>query len=298
MKEENYGRFQTLQEKEEEEEEEESESEEIDAHVLRVGRATEILSSDEPYYTIDELINGDDRFQARCFLASMEEHMRLISNHFDLLKHVMRERNGDYSKSIKGIEYSSSSDLQMLLECVVACNLATESVKTMESALAANFPHLSSFYTVIAVVFLPNFIDPIEARLSPKQREKNLAKIFIGEVIECMFHNKKETKVPQIARNFSRDTNLDEKFVEELATTIAKHISFELQLEINKAENTEINRLFQRNLNIKPHRWMKNNYFIRGDRSILNTHLLIQKVFDVIQPNRKLISYDSFFGKM
>ena len=43
MKEENYGRFQTLQEKEEDKEEEESESEEIDTHVLCVGRATEIL---------------------------------------------------------------------------------------------------------------------------------------------------------------------------------------------------------------------------------------------------------------
>ena len=43
VKEKNYGRFQTLQEKEEDKEEEESESEEIDTHVLCVGRATEIL---------------------------------------------------------------------------------------------------------------------------------------------------------------------------------------------------------------------------------------------------------------
>ena len=295
VKNENFGRFQSLIQSEKQDEEEE---EEIDTHVLRKGCMTEIISSDEFDYSIEDLINGDDRFQACCFLSSIEEHMSLVSNHFDLLKQTARERNKDYSKSIEGVEHSSSSDLQLLLECTVACNLAIESVQSMESSLAVDFPHLSSFYAVIAVVFLPNFIDPVEARLTPEQREKNLAKTFIGEIVECMFHNKGETKVPQIARKFARDTRLDVEYVEEQAILTSKYVTFELQLEVEEKINTEYNNFLKRNADIKPHGWMKDHHFIGGDRSILNTHLLLQKVFDAVQPNKKLVSRGGFFGQM
>jgi hypothetical protein len=98
--------------------------------------------------------------------------------------------------------------------------LATQSVHEAEQALALAHPHLSSFYRVLALVFLPHFVAEVEAMLdkTPKEKQElHLALEFVAEVIECAFHNKGDDKVPGKVKRFAQRAGI--KFKEQLDQT-------------------------------------------------------------------------------
>lgn len=170
----NSNRFEFLADSDDEDDDEDEESVEtiITEDMVKKRTIPIVTPPEEPEeeYSIEEdLIKGSDRFQACAFLESIEQHMHLVETHYKLLKTVMQAHSGsDYYKDMNSEEdkdlhtHQTSSHLQLLLECAAVTNMAIESVQSMEAALAADRPHLSTFYNVIAVVFLTNFIAEIE----------------------------------------------------------------------------------------------------------------------------------------
>ena len=235
------------------------------------------------------LINGDDRFQAMALLHTMDDWMGVVDGHYGLLKNAMRDQDS-----------RDGSVLQLLMECAEVVNLATQSVHEAEQALALAHPRLSSFYRVLALVFLPHFVAEVEAMLNKTPKEKqehDLALEFVAEVIECAFHNMGDDKVPGKVKRFAQRTGI--KFKEQLNQTaqeINMLASLEVQLHQEEALNTSRNALILAQAGLRPHQWLQQSIHIGGDRCLLNTQCLVQKLMGIVREKTKLVGKRGFWG--
>ena len=235
------------------------------------------------------LINGDDRFQAFALLQTMDDMMGAIENHYGLLKCFLR-----------GQDIHDGNSIQLLMECAVAANMATECVQSAENALVTSYPHLSSFYHVLALVFLPNFIADIERKIDLSRLEQNphMALHFVAEIIECCFHNKgMEGLPPGRIKTFVRKSGILYADVEMEAKQIHLLSFFESQLALEEKNNAALNQMVTTASGQQPHSWLE-KYFahIGGDRCILNTQKIVQMLMDIIKPNIKLLGKHGFWG--
>ena len=82
-------------------------------------------------------------------LGLMEDLTEIIHNQYVLLKEHMRGIAGNRQ---------SSSCVQLLMECAMVANAATECVNQAANEMAIDHPHLSSMYHVLALVKLPEYI--------------------------------------------------------------------------------------------------------------------------------------------
>jgi hypothetical protein len=129
------------------EEEEEHDQFSVDDEMIRQRQFPDITAPPEP--------GVHDRFQALAFLRTTEDLMASVDLHYGLLRETLRGPELHYT--------GSPFWLKLLMECAAAANmLVTETVLVMETSLAVNHPHLSSFSRVLAVVFFYPIVDKIQ----------------------------------------------------------------------------------------------------------------------------------------
>jgi hypothetical protein len=282
------GRFNALLEVEEDEQEEaQSDMETIRSQEELV---TDIEAPPKPKYeyTIEELINGDDRFEACSFIATMNELMFVVEEHYGVMKQIMRGEG----------PHDTSSFVQLMMECSVVANMAMEAVSSMEATLAADHPHLSSFYAVLALVFLYPIIADIEKGMGPdvKRQHPTLAKRFAGDIVECSFRNKGDpVKLDSVIKRFVKDSSIQKSVAQKFADEIKFTTDTEIQMACNERENAQALAL-ARSYGVRPHMWFARFGSLGNERSILNTQNLVQMVMGIVQDNTKLVSRPGFFG--
>jgi hypothetical protein len=288
------GRFNALllEVDEDEQEEWEIDMESIRTQEQHVSVAIKAPPEPDHEYTIDDLINGDDRFQACSFIATMDNLMSFVEQHYALLKQVMRGEAGHL--------HDTSSYVQLMLECTVVANMATESVSVMETALAANHPHLSSFYAVLALVFLYPIIADIEKEIGQcvRNNHPNVAKCFAGDIVECCFRNKGDpAKVHSIVMQFAKVAKIRLSVAQEFAKGIQFSTSLEIQLACEEEKNVQ-NLSMMKAFGYEPHVWLERFPSLGGDQSFLNTQKMVQHVMDIVEPTTKLVPKPGCFGTM
>ena len=233
------------------------------------------------------LINGDDRFQAVALLRTMDDLMGSVDDHYGLLKNFLR-----------GKVRHEGSAVQLVMECAAAGNMAIESIVVAENALASSHPHLSSFYHVMALVFLPTLIAEIEKMVKPEKlaEDHHMALHFVAEVVECAFHIRGEEKIPSRVKRFVKKSGIRLADAEAAARKVHLATSFELQLAQEEYLNSQLNSDFD-DFGCAPHSWLHENEYIGGDRCILNTQNIVQKIMSIVQDRTKLVGRQGFWGQ-
>jgi hypothetical protein len=160
------------------------------------------------------LINGDDRFQAIALLRTMDDLMGAVDQHYGLLKQTLRGQQEN--------ENSSSSIIQLLMECAVVANLvAINNTRVAENTLYANQPHMSSCYDVIALVCLTHVVSKLEKKLTAnKQRDPHMALQFVATIAECAFQYRGDTLIAAKVKRFVKKLGLPLATLEQEAKKI------------------------------------------------------------------------------
>jgi hypothetical protein len=144
-------------------EDDDEEDDEDDIETIRQRRFPNFKAPEAPAEEIDieqVLINGDDRFQAIALLQTMDDLMGAVENHYGMLKRFLRGHDLHQAKS----------PVQLVMECAVVANMAVQSVHTAENALMTNHPHLSSFYHVLALVFMTTYVADVKKMITDKAK--------------------------------------------------------------------------------------------------------------------------------
>lgn len=129
--------------------------------------------------------------------------MGTIHHQYSLLQKYMR---GDRSM------YPASSCVQLVMECAVVANAATETVNRAENELAIDHPHISSFYHALALVFLTGYVADINKRIEKPKLEMDpyMALPFVAEIVESSFHDRFGVKrIPGITNRFVEKSGLE-----------------------------------------------------------------------------------------
>lgn len=280
------GRFNALILDDEEEDEDQE-----DLQAMEDIRERKLPSFDPPQeidekIDIEDLINGDDRFQAMALLHTMDDLMGAVHEHYAMLKRFLRDQ-----------EFTGGNPIQLSMECAAVANLATESIMVAENALTANHPHLESFYHVLALVFMPEIISNIEKLLpQPKREDGNLALGFVAVLVECCFHNKQgPNEIANKVKRFAKKSGIAVAALEEEARKVHTLTAFEIQIQAEESRNAGLNMVFQQQ-GIHSHMWLEQNAYIGGDRCILNTQALCQKILDIVQGTTKLVGRPNYWG--
>ena len=287
-----FAEFLSLYEDEESEEEEEAESDmEKIIQERKSGVDSSPISEGNEAHSIEDLIRGSDRLQACSFLFTMEHLMSLVSDHYSLLK-----------RDVRAID---STDPKMLMQCAMIANTCIYSVQRAEAALAIDYPYLSSFYSVLAVVFMPPLLKMFEERhlssapeIVRKKCDKATLISFLGKIMQCSFHNKGNLDYyAELKNKFSKKTGLTKEQVEDLSFRVK--LATDLEVQSSWEKEMEENKIFHREIGGKQlsHNWLRDHEFIGGSRSLLNTLRWLQTIIS-ISDNTKLLSKPGFFGKI
>ena len=291
------GRFAPFLEEDDDDEGEEG----IDDGMIESGLLPQVErpkeTEDQKKLSIEEdLIKGTDRFRAWHFLMSLDSFMGSIDSHYTLLKNAMR------GEGEIGAIHANDSRMKLLCECTVPVSLGINCVRSMEEDLAADFEHLSSFYNVLAVVYLIEYIASIEAKVQRKIIGENptLVKKFAGEILESVFHNAgAPKKLETIKSRFIKASKLTRDVVEQSAREIHLVCSMENQLLMEEGLNADLLSVVKQTTGNEPHSWLKKtHHYTGGNRCILNTHKLTQMVFDINYGMKKLIPKGNYFGPL
>eukprot|EP00979_Chaetoceros_neogracilis_P000401 scaffold105_cov228-Chaetoceros_neogracile.AAC.2 len=282
----------------EEEEEEESEPDsDVEAIIQerKDGIDSSPMTDETDVYTIEQdLIKGSDRLQACCFLHTMERLMGLVSHHYHVLK--------------VDVTASKCSDPKMLMQCAMVANTCMYSVQRAEAALAIDYPYITSFYCVLAVVYLPSVLavfeeDVLSSASEAVRRKCDKAAMikFLGEVVECSFQNKGNMgRYNDLVRKFSKKTGVVHTEVERIANCAKFLTDLEIQSACEKEfeENKRVQNMFREHgINQDSHQWLLAHTYIGGERSILSTLRWLQTVIH-ISNETKLMSIPGFFGTL
>jgi hypothetical protein len=190
------------------------------------------------------------------------------------------------------------------MECTVVANLATQSVQVAENELQVNFPHLTSFYHVVAVVFLFDLVADLERQMPAAKKkhhddddddDPHFALQFVASIVECAFHSRGQDRLAAIVRKFTRKLGLAQTVVETEARKIFRLMCFEAQLAMEEPLNASLNRELA-SIGAHPHMWLEKSSYIGGNACILNTQNIVQKIMDAVQDNTKLVAKPGFWG--
>jgi hypothetical protein len=286
------GRFNALileEDEEENENDEEPEDSEALEKRIRQRKFPVFEAPDRPDHDIDiqeVLINGDDRFQAIALLQTMDDLMGAVEHHYGLLKNLLREHDRRDGQCV-----------QLLMECAVAANMATESVRVAENALAVNHPHLSSFYHVLALVFLTSQVAETKQMIDKTKLEQDahMALQFAAKIVESCFHNRGDKRLPGIVKKFVGTSGLSLKDVETQARGFQMIVSLETQLAFEEPMNAQLNHQLAA-VGMRPHMWLRQSGYIGGEACILNTQSIAQKVMDAVDDGKRLVAKPGFWG--
>jgi hypothetical protein len=313
----------------------EEDENDIDVDKIRDGTLESLFEKpNEPKeeINIEILINGDDRFQACALLSTMDDYMGVVHQHYELLKNHLcgQQVLGQQPPTTESATNKKDEDdddnrdagiLKLLMECTVVANMVTESVKSAENSLYIDHPHISSFYHVLMIVFLPSFIVEVED-FKQDNRNNNGNKQpeshsqldcchtvidFVAKIVESAFHNNSNpAKATGNVKGFARKIGIKSKAVlleHSIAPLIFVYDAIQNRLaidesyngvtviaEMTRATTTETTGIFE------AYSWLKRSSSIGGDSCILNTQHLIQKVLVISKTNSKLVSRTSFGG--
>ncbi len=199
------------------------------------------------------LIKGDDRFQAIALLQTMEDLMGPVESHYGLIKRYLRAQ-----------DLHDGNSVQLLMECAVAANMATESVRSAENALMINHLHLASFYHILALIYLPNFIADIKRKIDPSRLEQDPHMVlhFVAGIVDCCFHNRGEDKLlPGKVKNFVKKSGLSPMVVEMDKKHMFMLTYFEVQLAMEEKHNAAMKQMMAV-AGVNTHSWLKKSFFI------------------------------------
>ena len=248
-----------------EEYDEESDGVQIIIQERKEGINSAPIKEETEIYTIEQdLIDRDDRLQACTFLYTMEELMHVVASHYRMLK--------------VDVEVTNCADAKGLMQCAMAANTCMYSVQRAEATLAINFPYLSSFYDVLAIVFLTPVIKIFEQDVlafSPSEVRKKcekeaLVRFLGGIIVKCGFRNKNDLgRQRELCRMFSRKTGLTEDHVNNRLCKLA-HIMTTLEIltesEMAHPENQWMRQaLVDSGINGSSHQWLKHHEAIGGN---------------------------------
>ena len=237
----------------------------------------------------EDLIKGKDRFQAIALLCTMDDLMGAVDQHYGQLKRYMRGQECHTSKN---------GCVQLMMECAMVVNEATESVQEAETALTASHPHLSSFYHVLALVFLPHYMAELQKDMKDKSkldREPHMVIRFVADIVECSFHNRGNERIAPLVKRFVKKSGLALATVKNVAQKVHVQTALEVQLALEEPMNAQHNQMLSVS-NLTPHMWLQRHAFIGGDRCILNTQNIVQKILDAVQDRTKLVGMPGFWG--
>jgi hypothetical protein len=202
------------------------------------------------------ILKGDDRFQAMALLYTMEEFMHSVYGHYDLLKAYMRGGADTHQ---------DSSCVQLLMECAVVANLATESVNRAANNSMIEHPHLSSFYHILALVKMPETIAEINKLLkgTNAKGDPHMALQFVAEIIECAFHNRGQEQTPPVVKRFVKKSCLEQQYVEESAHQIFMLTFTETLLKFEERLNPMHTAVMAATV-MRSHTWLDSSMYIGG----------------------------------
>jgi hypothetical protein len=236
----------------------------------------------------EAILKGDDRFQAMALLYTMEEFMHSVYSHYDLLKAYMRGTADTYQ---------DSSCVQLLMECAVVANLATESVNRAANNLAIEHPHLSSFYHILALVKMPETIAEINKLLKETNAkgDPHVALQFVAEIIECAFHNSGQDRTPSVVKRFIKKSGLNPQYVEKSAHEIFMLTFTETLLKFEERLNP-MHIAVMAAAGMRSHAWLDASQYIGGNCCILNTQRIVQMVLEQMKDDQRLTGRPGFWG--
>jgi hypothetical protein len=238
----------------------------------------------------EALLRGDDRFQAMILLFTMCALMIKVHHSYAQLKAFMRGNAEDRR---------SSNCMQLLMKCAVVANAATECVSRTENELMLDHPHLSSFYHVLALVVLTDYIALINERIDTAKLEKDphMALDFVAKVVQTSFHENKTVRLPPLLAPFVNKSGLDLQFVTKIARDINWVTAGETSFELERLACSDLTAKYDA-AGMRPHMWLRAFQYIGGDCCILNTHRCVELSMDMVEEdNRKLAFRPGSWGK-
>lgn len=234
--------------------------------------------------SLDELINGSDRFQARLLILSMNEMMGFSVDHYKNIKKRWR--------SFKTAGDLPSSIIEDLMEAAVSANFNIQQVISLEQQLAADYPHLDTFYRVMVLMVYPGMVKELADHVvehyprSAQFREKDAIE-FLGDCFECAFRNKSDplNRPEKLASEFADKWHMPRDLVNEYIQKTELLGKTEAPLNPEFAMN---HRYFESasSSGVIPHCWLQGNTFIGGDRSMVMTVRLLQGLSNLIQKEK------------
>jgi hypothetical protein len=213
---------------------------------------------------------GDDRIQAVAFLNTMDELMGTVRHHYQLLKIYMRGGQATHP---------SLSSVQLAMECAMVANVATETVARAEHELALDHPHLSSFYRVLALVFLTECVADINKRIKKThlKADAHMALAFVADIVECCFHGRFGlAQIPLIAKEFAEKSGVKPQYANEMAEAIRADIALETLLVFEQRFMRCSATAIAFFIEPESHMWLGQCENIGGEFCLLNTHKLVQ----------------------
>jgi hypothetical protein len=241
-----------------------------------------------------DLIEGDDHFQATLFLAEVGQLMGVIST-------VWR---ANMSQSVDTIGFPNA--YSNLIECTVATNEAVETVRRLEAGLSISHPHLNTFCRVLVAVLLPNIVDECMKMIKTHNGGRNtvLGKeivMFIGDLLECGLHNISSPKSSDrhLVYQFQKKSKVPQAEVIQFAELVKNIIRMECMLEKEQKQNPMAAVFMQ--AGTKTHNFLTRfdiDNSICGENCLMNTHGMLQKIQDVINPKAKLLCRPDWFGDL
>jgi hypothetical protein len=203
------------------------------------------------------LLKGDDRFQAMAFLQLMDDLMEAVHDQYVLLKEHMR------MEAIE--EQLSSRTMQLLMECAVVANEATECVNRAENEMTLDHPHLSSFYHVLALVFLTDIVAEMNKRIAKTRLRTNphMALEFVADVLKIAFYGGSKVSLTPVLQSFIAISGLTPQYVEDTMTLVYRSVIHETGIKAT--------------IGRKAHSWLSSFKYIGGDCCMVNTQRLVHQ---------------------
>jgi hypothetical protein len=109
------------------------------------------------------------------------------------------------------------------------------------------------------------------------------------------FHNKGDSRIPAKVKRFSKRSGANEKDIETEVEKIHKLTAVETTLFQEERLNAQEIKLYKAQ-GLRPHMWLEHNAHIGGNKCILNTQCIVQKLMDLIHDNTKLVGKPGFWG--
>ncbi len=210
------------------------------------------------------LLEGGDRFQTMALLYTMDNLMGVVRQQYQLLKDFMREHHSTQQ---------ASTCMHLLLKCAAVANMAIDSVNRAEMELMLQHPHISSFYHVLALAFMTEYITGINIRVSKTKLERNphMALEFVAEIL---MERNNEISLNKTVKQFIKQSGLDPGFVEETMYDVRAYAF--CQFEIGRGLLGCLRDTLKSARRDDSQKWLYDCENIGGDFCIINTHTLVQ----------------------